>query len=260
MPDLLDLSEPRPRCPDCEVAISRPHVDGCDVARCLRTGLQRLSCERNHNCGKDTWSGRWPGETDCERLGWMIGPGLPRPEPAAHRGDVEPRHPAMGRRLLADPNHPPNPNGAATHAPPHQRPQRVAGRPSRPARANTAARASTRITSWAATSSSGKRRACSPSIGRATQAGPTISRHHDSRDGDRIGPPAVVNPAPPWSAYDPGTLGRDMETPRRHRAPNDDPLEARDEMTARQRDGYSVVPAVVAAREYFFGLSLVRTA
>ncbi|PWK84491.1 hypothetical protein C8D88_108106 [Lentzea atacamensis] len=77
MPDLLDLSAPQPRCPDCEVAIGQPHIEGCDVAMCLRTGLQRLSCERNHNCGKDIWSGRWPGETDCERLGWMIGPGLP---------------------------------------------------------------------------------------------------------------------------------------------------------------------------------------
>jgi hypothetical protein len=57
----------------------------------------------------------------------------------------------------------------------------------------------------------------------------------------------------------PETLGRDMN-PGRRRAPNDDPLEARDEMTARQRDGYSVVAAVVAASAYFFGLSLVRTA
>ncbi|MEV6712707.1 hypothetical protein AB0M48_11765 [Lentzea sp. NPDC051208] len=76
MPDPLDLSAPQPRCPDCEVAIGQPHVEGCDVAMCLRTGLQRLSCEHKHNCGKDTWSGRWPGQTDCERLGWMIGPGL----------------------------------------------------------------------------------------------------------------------------------------------------------------------------------------
>jgi hypothetical protein len=66
-----------PCCPSCEVAIGHPHVEDCDVARCLVTGLQRLSCEHEHNCGNDTWSGRWPGETDCERLGWMIGPGLP---------------------------------------------------------------------------------------------------------------------------------------------------------------------------------------
>ncbi|PSL51377.1 hypothetical protein B0I31_1216 [Saccharothrix carnea] len=77
MSDLLDLSAPRPQCPDCEVATGQPHVEGCDVARCLRTGLQRLSCEHEHDCGKDTWSGRWPGEVDCERFGWMIGPGLP---------------------------------------------------------------------------------------------------------------------------------------------------------------------------------------
>ncbi|WP_309114704.1 hypothetical protein [Saccharothrix sp.] len=27
--------------------------------------------------GQDTWTGWWPGHLDCERLGWMIGPGLP---------------------------------------------------------------------------------------------------------------------------------------------------------------------------------------
>ena len=74
MPDLQDLLAPQPQCPDCDVMIGEPHVDGCDVARCLVTGLQRLSCEADHDCGTDTWTGRWPGETDCERLGWMIMP------------------------------------------------------------------------------------------------------------------------------------------------------------------------------------------
>lgn len=54
-PDLLDLSAPRPNCPDCEVVIGQPHVEGCDVARCLCTGLQRLSCEH------DTAAARTPG-------------------------------------------------------------------------------------------------------------------------------------------------------------------------------------------------------
>jgi hypothetical protein len=30
-----------------------------------------------HDCGRDVWTGWWPGQVDCERLGWMIGPGLP---------------------------------------------------------------------------------------------------------------------------------------------------------------------------------------
>lgn len=71
-----DLSGPWPYCPDCVAAIDQPHIDGCDVARCLRTGLQRTSCRYDHDCGKDIWTSRWPGEADCERLGWMIGPGL----------------------------------------------------------------------------------------------------------------------------------------------------------------------------------------
>lgn len=81
-------------------AILRPLTD-------TLLGLQRLSCELNHNCGKDTWSGRWPGETDCERLGWMIGPGLTRPQPPHHRGHLEPRRPTVGRPLLIATNHKP---------------------------------------------------------------------------------------------------------------------------------------------------------
>ncbi|EWC64551.1 hypothetical protein UO65_0158 [Actinokineospora spheciospongiae] len=74
------MSDPhasRSWCPDCAVPVGRPHIDRCDVARCLRTGLQRLDCEAAHDCGTDTWTGRWPGEADCERLGWMIGPDFP---------------------------------------------------------------------------------------------------------------------------------------------------------------------------------------
>ncbi|MCU1680207.1 MAG: hypothetical protein JWQ81_946 [Amycolatopsis sp.] len=75
---LLDFQE---RCPDCAVAVGEAHpgdeYDGCDVARCLVTGLQRLSCEADHDCGQDVWTGWWPGQLDCEQLGWMIGPGLP---------------------------------------------------------------------------------------------------------------------------------------------------------------------------------------
>jgi hypothetical protein len=48
-----------------------PHEDGCDVARCVRTGRQRLTCARprGHLCGFDTWSGQWPGLREAERYG-----------------------------------------------------------------------------------------------------------------------------------------------------------------------------------------------
>lgn len=63
----------RPTCPDCAVAIGTAHEDGCDVARCWETGGQRLACGlfHDHDCGQDVWSGRWPGDEDCERLGWF---------------------------------------------------------------------------------------------------------------------------------------------------------------------------------------------
>ena len=70
-------SAPAQQCPDCAVPVDEGHLDGCDVARCLVTGLQQLSCSYDHDCGIDVWTGRWPGDADCERLGFMIAPGLP---------------------------------------------------------------------------------------------------------------------------------------------------------------------------------------
>lgn len=57
-------------CHDCGVLPGQVHHDGCDVARCLQTGLQRLSCTGRHDCGNDAWTGQWPGEADAIRLGW----------------------------------------------------------------------------------------------------------------------------------------------------------------------------------------------
>jgi hypothetical protein len=78
---LLDFEE---KCPDCGVAVGEEHLynevnGGCDVARCQVNGRQRLMCELDDHddCGHDVWTGWWPGQIDCEQLGWMIGPGLP---------------------------------------------------------------------------------------------------------------------------------------------------------------------------------------
>lgn len=83
-----------PRCPDCHVPAGTQHDDGCDVARCPWTGLQRLGCwyfndravlEVDHECGHDVWTGRWPGDEDAERLGfWCLWDG-PIPD---HPGGV----------------------------------------------------------------------------------------------------------------------------------------------------------------------------
>ncbi|MGW5053967.1 hypothetical protein [Actinokineospora sp. NPDC004072] len=80
-PEVSGLMDYREQCPDCDVAVGEPHLsdeyNGCDIARCLVTGHQRLMCDLDHDCGHDTWTGTWPGHTDCERLGWMHGPGFP---------------------------------------------------------------------------------------------------------------------------------------------------------------------------------------
>jgi hypothetical protein len=81
-------------CPDCHVGTGQAHREGCDVARCLATGLQRLGHAHSCRCPQDVWTRRWPGEAECLEFGWMLGPGLPDLnrllttatwDPAAHR-------------------------------------------------------------------------------------------------------------------------------------------------------------------------------
>jgi hypothetical protein len=75
-------------CWDCGVPIGQPHDKGCDVARCLFNGGQRLACnggeghnaifdvtgidwaEELHDCGQDIHTGQWPGEAECIEFGW----------------------------------------------------------------------------------------------------------------------------------------------------------------------------------------------
>lgn len=66
------MAELDPTCPDCGATIGKHHRRGCDVARCLATGQQRLSCGERHDHGKDTWTGRWPGDAECEQFGWYV--------------------------------------------------------------------------------------------------------------------------------------------------------------------------------------------
>lgn len=64
-------------CPDCSAEPGRPHEENCDVAVCLATGDQRLSCgalgtEHDGDCGEDIWTGQWPGLRECTEWGWWI--------------------------------------------------------------------------------------------------------------------------------------------------------------------------------------------
>lgn len=64
-----DETGPR-NCGDCAVKPGEPHTDGCDVARCLVTGAQRLACDEHHDCGRDIWTDTWPGVAECIEFGW----------------------------------------------------------------------------------------------------------------------------------------------------------------------------------------------
>lgn len=66
-PDLWQ--DPERKCPDCYADVGGEHTDGCDVARCPQTGLQRLSCDGEHDCGSDVWAGVWPGSVEAHRYG-----------------------------------------------------------------------------------------------------------------------------------------------------------------------------------------------
>ncbi|MFE2586007.1 hypothetical protein [Streptomyces sp. NPDC059378] len=59
-------------CPDCHVTPDTLHHQGCDVARCARTGLQRLGCGHTSNACNTRWTGRWPGEAECVEYGLVI--------------------------------------------------------------------------------------------------------------------------------------------------------------------------------------------
>lgn len=97
------------KCPDCQVEPGQPHLDGCDVARCLTNGGQRLMCAgpdgddlvvpdptspevhevdigsgpirirgvkvhlpKCADCGQDIWTGEWPGTMECREYGWWV--------------------------------------------------------------------------------------------------------------------------------------------------------------------------------------------
>ena len=61
-------------CPDCNAALGEKHEDGCDVERCPHCGGQALGCVGfdPNDPGREPWTGKWPGEADCERLGYFI--------------------------------------------------------------------------------------------------------------------------------------------------------------------------------------------
>jgi hypothetical protein len=85
---MTSFDQVRMICPECQVMIGENHERGCDVRRCLWTGMQHLGCpaagliteyanglpvvpdiEPGHDCGVDVWSGWWPGYLEAAALG-----------------------------------------------------------------------------------------------------------------------------------------------------------------------------------------------
>ena len=64
----------RDTCPDCGVPLGRKHKEWCDVQRCPHCGGQALGCVGfdPNDPRREPWTGKWPGEADCERLGFFV--------------------------------------------------------------------------------------------------------------------------------------------------------------------------------------------
>lgn len=59
------------KCPDCAAGKGELHRQGCDVERCAFCGGQANSfCCGMPRGRRLAWSGRWPGEEECEAFGW----------------------------------------------------------------------------------------------------------------------------------------------------------------------------------------------
>jgi hypothetical protein len=84
-------------CRDCGVDLGEAHIPGCDVPRCLQTGIQALQCDgyyepsgrrvcdcadedddgylvhvcglEPHECDGQVWDGCWPGTEECVEYG-----------------------------------------------------------------------------------------------------------------------------------------------------------------------------------------------
>jgi hypothetical protein len=62
------------RCPDCRARPGEPH-GGCEVRRCMATGLPWGDCDMRHepvypgSCGEDVWSGVHPGVSEARQYG-----------------------------------------------------------------------------------------------------------------------------------------------------------------------------------------------
>ncbi|MFD8980918.1 YgjP-like metallopeptidase domain-containing protein [Streptomyces sp. NPDC059564] len=61
-------------CPKCHAHPGNLHTNWCDLARCAFTGFQRSGCQHPSTICLTLWTGRWPGEEECEEYGFYYQP------------------------------------------------------------------------------------------------------------------------------------------------------------------------------------------
>lgn len=62
-------------CHDCGVLPGEHHRDGCEIEECPGCGGVRYSCECGYAGDKrPIWTGRIPGDAECEEFGWYVKP------------------------------------------------------------------------------------------------------------------------------------------------------------------------------------------
>ncbi|MFZ3493141.1 YgjP-like metallopeptidase domain-containing protein [Streptomyces sp. 5.8] len=68
-------------CPKCHAHPGQLHTDRCTIARCALTGRQRSGCNHPGTGCLTLWSGRWPGDEECEEYGFYYRDGASGAEP-----------------------------------------------------------------------------------------------------------------------------------------------------------------------------------
>jgi hypothetical protein len=67
------MAKGKERCPGCDAPPGAYHRPGCDIEQCPYCGRQLISClcrKRPPLDDRMTWSGIWPGVTECREFGW----------------------------------------------------------------------------------------------------------------------------------------------------------------------------------------------
>ncbi len=85
--------------------IGQRHRDGCDVERCPHCGWQALGCAHFHadDRRRQVWTGRWPSEEDCERLGLFVNESrASRSESLVHRVCLGCRPRPVGAKAVSE--------------------------------------------------------------------------------------------------------------------------------------------------------------